>query len=476
MPDIPLPLSSAPGRRPLEGQGQLVNWMTERLGPGGQTEYARRPAPGLRFLVDTLEAGTCRGFLFVNNVLLVVVNDRLVKVEKSGDTYSPTDIGEMAGTGGVSMARNNKNPVPDIVAVSSEGAFVIDLTTGPTSYPDPDLDQPNSVTFQDGYFLFTLADGRIVASSINDTAINPLDFTTAQARAGGLYRGISFGQQLFAFGPNSIEVFANSAQPEGFPFTRTEVIPRGLLTASAISGFEEGWVSSLIWVGDDRSVYRLDGGYVPQKISTPDIDRALQSVTDVTQLHALVYTHPGHPCWSIVGPDFAWVYDLSTGFWHERQSYLQPNWLAKCAVRAWGEWIVGHAANGRLYQVDDNYRREGDQPLVMRLISAQGAVFPNRLAVPRADFNVVVGQGRPAGDQPIETDPVCWISYSDDGGNTWSTPLFRQLGRMGEYATRISINRCGLTGPVGRVWKFEVSDPVYVTLLSATMEIVPRPR
>lgn len=476
MPDIVFPLSSAPGRRPLEGQGRLINAMAEKLGDGAQAAFARRPSPGLRFLVDTLEAGTCRGFLFVNLVLLVVENDRLIKVEKSGSVYTPTDIGEMAGTGPVYMARNNKSPTPDIVAVSSEGAFVIDLTTGPTSYPDPDLDQPNSVTFQDGYFIFSIADGRLQVSGINDTTISALDFTTAQARPGGLHRVISFGQQLYAFGPASIEVYTNTAEAEGFPFSRVAVIPRGLLTPDAMSGWEDGWASSLIWVADDRSVYRLDNGYVPNKISTPDLDRALQSVTDVTTLHAFVFTHPGHPCWAIIGPNFSWVYDLSAPAWHERETYLQPNWLAKCSIKAWGEWVIGHASNGRLTRVDDNYRREDAEPIKITIISAQGAAFPNRLAVPRADFNFVVGQGLASGDQPIETDPRCWISYSDDGGNLFSVPVWRELGRMGQYETRISINRCGLTGAVGRVWRVEVSDPVYVTLLSGTHEISERPR
>ncbi len=63
------------------------------------------------------------------------------------------------------------------------------------------------MTFQDGYFIFSIADGRLQVSGINDTTISALDFTTAQARPGGLHRAVSFGQQLYAFGPASIEVY-----------------------------------------------------------------------------------------------------------------------------------------------------------------------------------------------------------------------------------------------------------------------------
>jgi hypothetical protein len=476
MPDIVFPVSSAPGRRPLEGQGRLINCLTETLQQGGQSLYARRPAPGLRICVDTTEDGVCRGGIVVQGVLILCINDRCIKIEQSGATYTATDLGELPGEGPVFFAANNAAPPPDIVATTSVGAYNIFTDSAPTSFADGDLPQPNSVTFLDGYLIFSIADGRLFASGLNAVTINPLDFTTAQARPGGIYRAIAFGQQLYAFGPSSIEVYANTANAEGFPFSRVSVIPVGLLTAGAIAGYEDGWGASLLWVGDDRAVYRLDGGYVPSKVSTPDIDRDLQSVADIADLHALVFEHPGHTCWAIIGPNFAWVYDLTTGFWHERESYLRPTWDAKFSARFNGEWIVGHASNGVVYRIDDEYRKEGTQPLVMTLRSGQNAAFPNRIAIPRADFNFVVGQGIGNGEEPIETEPRCWISYSKDGGNLFSTPVWRELGRQGEYRNRVTINRCGLTGPMGVVWEVSISDPIYVTLLSATMEVDARPR
>lgn len=476
MPDIIFPVSSAPGRRPLEGQGRLVNCLTEVLQDGGQSRYAKRPAPGLRVAVDTGASGACRGMIAVSGVVMAAVGTRMIRIEQSGVTYSATDVGELPGSGPVYFAANNASPTPNIVAVTSVGAYNVFTSSAPTSFADPDLPQPNSITFLDGYFFPSIGDGRVFASGLNAVTINPLDFTTAQARPGGVYRAISFGQQLYAFGPSSIEFFANTANPEGFPFSRVEVSPIGLLTADAIAGYEDGWGASLMWVGDDRAVYRLDGGYSPQRVSPPDLDRALQSVANPADLHALVFEHPGHTCWAIIGPDFCWVYDLTTGYWHERQSYLQETWKARCSVRFKGEWLVGHASDGIIYRIDDEYRREGASPLVMRLRSGQNAVFPNRLAVPRCDFNFVVGQGDITGEEPIETDPRCWISYSKDGGNLFSTPVWRALGKQGEYGTRVNVNRLGLTGPMGIVWEISISDPVYVTLLGATFEVEQRPR
>ena len=69
----------------------------------------------------------------------------------------------------------------------------------------------------------------------------------------------------------------------------------------------------------------------------------------------------------------------------------------------------------------------------------------------------------------MQTAPRVALSWSDDGGGKWSTPLLRDLGGEGERRTRISLFRTGMTGPTGRQWKAVVSDAVYVGLISGAM-------
>lgn len=120
--------------------------------------------------------------------------------------------------------------------------------------------------------------------------------------------------------------------------------------------------------------------------------------------------------------------------------------------------------------LDANAMTEGANALVMQVISLPALGFPNRVAISRADFDFIVGQGLVTGLDPIEVDPVCLISWSDDGGATFGTPLKRNLGRLANYRTRITINRAGMAGPYGRVWKIEVADPVYVSVLAGAMD------
>ena len=468
MTDIVFPNSTSPGARQGEGSGRLVNCYAEPLESGARATFARRRAPGLTRLVTTAFAG-CRGFHFYNGDLYVAQANRLLRVNQSGSAYTVTNLGALAGTGRVTFARNNKAPVADIVCVTENGAFIVNRTTAPTSFTDPDLPQPVTVTFLDGYFVFAIRDGRFFTSGINDTTINALDFGKAESHSGGLLNAVAFGEQLMLMGPSSIEFWQNAGNATGTPFSRASVQSRGLASTFAIAGTEYGF-SSLIFIGDDNSVYRLDGGYTPVKISNRDLDRLIVAVADKTLLDVTVSVTEGHAWATVTGPHFSWTYELGTGFWHERASYLDDHWRGLCSIQAFGGWVIGDRKTGDIWMLDANAMTEGANALVMQVISLPALGFPNRVAINRADFDFIVGQGLVTGLDPIEVDPVCLISWSDDGGGTFGTPLKRNLGRLANYRTRITINRAGMAGPYGRVWKIEVADPVYVSVLVGAMD------
>lgn len=468
MADVVFPITTAPGLRPGEGAGRLINCYAEKLAEGSRASHARRRVPGLRRLVTSTHAG-CRGFHYHNGDLYVALSERLVRINLVAGVYIETDLGELPGDHRVTFARNNKAPVPDILCVTEDDVFVVHQSSAPTSLNDGDLPQCIAVDFLDGYFVFTIRDGRFFVSGINDTTVDALDFGKAESHPGGIYRAIAFGELLYLCGPSSIEVWQNAGNATGSPFSRAAVIPRGIVGTFAIAGNEYGF-ASLIFVGDDNGVYRLDGGYQPSRISTPDLDRLIEGVADKTQLDVTVSVVSGHAFATITGPDFSWVYDLSSQLWHERASYLASRWRGVCSVQAFDAWVVGDRETGDIWMLDADYMKEGTDPLVLRCVSQPVTAFPNRAIFPRVDFDVIVGQGLVTGDQPIDTDPVCFISWSDDGGNTFCTPLMRLLGRQAEHKRTISVNRTGMASSKGRVWAFEVADPVFASLLGAATD------
>jgi hypothetical protein len=134
--------------------------------------------------------------------------------------------GTLDGTKPVTWAQNNKAPTPDLVVVTENDVY--NVTTGAvTPLGQANLPTPNSVTMLDGFLLFTISDGRVFASALNDVTVDALSFTTCQADPDGLLRGIVSGPLFYAMGQNSIEAYADAGTTP-FPLSRQAVIPVGL--------------------------------------------------------------------------------------------------------------------------------------------------------------------------------------------------------------------------------------------------------
>lgn len=465
MADIVFPLSSSPGKRIQENGGRLINALSEKLGDGARKQVKWTRAAGIRPFADAEGRVNIRGFLDLTSKVYVAVADHLVEISALGVI---TDRGSLPGELPVTFARNNRAVTPDVVCVTQEdGAWVIPSSGAPISYPDGNLPQPNSVSVLDGYFLFTIGDGRIFASDLNTTTINALSFTTAQRRPDGLMRGVVLGDRFYACGPESIEVY-NDAGTTPFPLAYETTIPIGIAGPFAIAGWEAGWANQLVFAGSDSVTYSLNG-YTPTPIAGHDVMRAVEGEPDKASLVASVYMHAGHAIWSLTGSSFTWCRDFAEGQWHERASYLDDRWRCTQTVKVFGKWLAGDRATGKIGVIEDEYPYEFDDPLIAEIWSTQGAQFPSRIMVPRAHFDFTVGVGIAAGLQPNQTAPQVEISWSGDGGVNWTRPLMRGLGAQANSRTRIQVNRPICTGPQGIQCKLRISDPVDVGLIGGSI-------
>lgn len=471
---IPFPLSSSPGRVPQEGMGRLINCFAEPLGKVVEANKKTAPpavvwrkVPGLSLFGESSQTGF-RGAIKVDNTLYAAWDG---KASRFSDTGTETDLtGNLDGEEKVFWARNNKT-TPDVVCVApGTGAFSVS-SSAVTGFADADIGAPNCVCFMDGYFIFSYGDGTLQASGLNAVTISTLDKTTAQSKPGGLTRVAPFNGQLFALGPNFGEVYTDTANATGFPFTRSYVLQRGLLGPYALAGHEDGFSNALIWVADDASVVRHNATPNPQKISPPDLDRLIAGVADPTTLEAGVYISGDHAKWVISCPTFTWEFDLATEKWNERESYQQARWRAIGGCKFAGKWIVGDTEGGRLLYVDDlNYTELGN-PLVFKIESGPVQNFPNRTKVARADFDFITGVGIATGPDPIATRPSVGIEWSQNLGVTWGNQFVRALGSQATPSARVTMLRTGMTGTQGRRWRLTVSDPVYVGFMGGTQDM-----
>lgn len=471
MVSIPLPTSASKDSPQRGGSGALVNAMLEQL---PDSRVIRKRAPGLSLFTQSVSAAThCRGMILVNDgQLIVAYNDAVELVASSGVS---TFLGPLPGQTLVTLAKNNVTPVPDIVCVAGTTPYVLSTSGAPASYPDLDVGSPNSVCFGDGYFFFTYGSGNVQASGINSTSINPLDAASVNSSSTTLLRGVYFSQTLFLFTEATIEAWTNTANPTGFPFSRSAVIPRGLVNAFAVAGFESQFAATLLFVGNDNIVYQMSG-YSPVRVSTSDIERRIENC-DKTTLRACVYMSEGHAIWQLTSSSFTLCFDITNTVWFERRSSLLNYSRIECGCYAFGNWLVGDYQTGKIGRVSGSTYSEYGETLTYMVQSLPVTEFPKRRLITRADFNFVVGIGLKPGRIPSEdldrdyaSNPQALISWSDDGGASFKYPVFRELGKQGDTNHVVTVLRAGTSTRYSRVWRVEVSDPVYVGLFDATMD------
>lgn len=453
---IPFPLSTSPGVRVQEDAGRLFNCYAEPVEGIPQRPAIYRRMPGLKSWGTSSQTGF-RGMLALPGTLYAAFDGHVVRFTSAGG--AATTHGSLAGDKKLFFARNN-NSTPDVVAVDPDNG-ASQITSGSViAYPDVDVEQPNSVGFLGGYFFFTYGDGVCRASGINTTAINTSDFVTAESNPDGLYRAIPFNSQLLLFGSNSCEFFSGAVVNDtGFPFNKVTATPHGLAGRYAIAGHEDGYGKALLWVGSDNRVHYLKGGYDPIEVSPLALDRLIEAVSDKHTLEACIHVVAGIPWWVLSSDDWTWAFNINTLKWSERASYLNPRWRGTQSHFAFGKWLIGDAETGNILEVDAATKKELTGPLRVRLESLPVMNFPNRMAVPRADFDFTMGVGVATGDSANEIDPIAEIAWCDDGLN-WSNPLQRPLGRQAIANNRVSLFRTGTAGPAGRRWRIDVTDPV----------------
>lgn len=461
---IPFPRSSMPGQNPGEGQGRLINAYCE-IDAGKPTW---RPVPGTETFV-TLPTTSPRGMIVVDDILYVAHGNTVKSITVAGVITSLT--GQLRGTGPVTWALNNAEN-RDIICVTNDGCFVV-TETSVTEFSDPDLPVPNSVVNFDGYFLFTIGDGLIYASDLNSTAIDPLSFTGSDANPDSLLRGTVNGGQFFAWGETSCEVFQN-AGTSPFPLVRATVIPVGLYGPWAIAGNQQGWDSDQVFVAADGTVRQLKG-YEPVYVSTKDVERDIQSITDKNSLHAMVYVFDGHPIWSLSSPTWTWEYNLVTGYWHERRDLnTASRWFGETSVFFNSNWIIGKNGSGKLLTVDSGVYEDDGDPIEMTLESGPLKDFPMRAVVNSAFFDWTTGSALLTGTED-ETNPKVYIQWSRDGGGTWSNAVFAEsLGAQGELSRQIRVNRVGLASHHGMRFRLLTTSPIYKTCRGGIASYTPR--
>lgn len=429
--------------------------------------------PGLR-LLGTAGTGPVRGIYTTSTGGVCVVSGN--EVYQVSSAWAFTLVGTLlTSTGRVSMDDNGTQ----LMIVDGTYGYIVSLVTGTltqitsTAFPGAD-----TVTFQDGYFICNNpGTGQFFISGLYDgLTYDALDFATAEGSPDNTVAVLSNARQLWVFGAKTIEVWWNSGATD-FPFSRIDgaFIEYGCAAPSTALRFS----NTIMWVGggpNGAGIVWQAQGYQPKRVSNHGVELAIQSYGDITEATAWAYQKDGHAFYCINFPSAGttWVYDISTGQWHER-AYLGADGnferhRAECYAFGHGEHLVGDYENGNVYALDDETYTDNGNPLVRMRRAPHLSADGKRIFFGKFQLMARAGVGLD-GEPTVGADPQVELRYSDDFGNSWSTPQTRSLGALGQYATRVIWRRLGQAR--NRVFEVRVSDPVAVAMLGAELKAAP---
>ena len=465
MPLTPVSLGvrSNPGRHGADSAARLINCEAEDAGEEGKIRWPIYASHGFDTFASLAGSGAIRGMLALSSSAMYAVAGRVVYKVTSAAVVTP--LGGFETDGAVFMARNRASPAQ--IGLVSGGVFYRIQSDTLTQISDVDLPTPTSITAIDGYFVFTIEDGRFFITAIDDTTIDALDFSSAAANPDGLMVGATRGRELVLFGPQSIEFWVNTGAAD-FPFEISQSVNIGCYAAGSvrevtiIGGGNNATDSIAFAATDAEGAYAgvmILNGYSGTKVSTPAVDRDIQAETDPTVITSGTWSWGGNTYYAIIGTDFTWVYNFATGFWHERESYGLSRWRVAQITTFGTQIIYGDYATGTLYQLDSDTYTEAGRPLVATIQPPAVHAWPKPMVFHAIYIDVIPGVGINSTND-ADANPQIMVAASNDNGKNFGAERMASIGAIGKFKTRVKLTRFGQSGEDGKVFRISCSAAV----------------
>ena len=483
MARTPLPIANGfyvSDSRPLSDQ-ECVNWYVNIPQAPALATETLFGTPGSTELSPTVATREVNRGADVLETLPYFVNGNVLYREDlttvSGvETFTPTPLGAIEGTGRVWMAHNDTQ-----LCVLVPGGKGYIFTTGPDTLTEiTDLDfrangEPQAVVFIDGYFAFTTDSKKWIVSALNDgLAYNALDFSTAESDPDEIVAPHVFNNQIFIGGSQTLEAFQNIGGAD-FPFVRTGLfVPKGIAAPFTIISTS----NSFMWIGggenESPAIWELQGN-IPVKVSTTAIDTILQrtSSADVAATFAWSYAQAGAYFVGFALTDTTVVYDVITQRWHERKSRIVDfNGNAQTVrsrinsvVKAYGRLLVGDSQDGRIGHLDRDVYTEYEGTIIRRVATQPFQNNMDSFKVPFIELTMEAGVGNDACPDPVVT------MERSLNGKTWKDGRRRHIGKKGEFKKRTIWRRNGRAARF-ETFAFTLSDPVKPVIMQLTADIL----
>lgn len=334
------------------------------------------------------------------------------------------------------------------------------------------------ITWIDGFFIVNEGGtNKFWVSDVASFNIDTLSFTSSEGDPDKVLALKDNHRDLWVFNETTTEIYANTGNAD-FPFERVQ---GGFLEVGCLAKYSVAKIDgTILWLGrtkDGQGQVYAASGMRHQRISTHPIEQAIAGYSNPENATAFAYEWKGHKFYVLNFDEATWVYDLSTGLWHERaftvSGTLQRHRAETHAfVSAHGVHLVGDFQNNFVYMFDDETYTDAGMEIT-RLRSTPHTCDENlqRVFYLRFQLDMETGIGLDGGG--LGSQPKVMLDWSDDGGHTWSSERWAladaSSGQIGEYKTRVIWRRLGSSRD--RVFRVKITDPVKVRLIGAYVDV-----
>lgn len=406
-----------------------------------------------------------RGLHQRGDFLYLVQRGTVYSVNNAGVHVALGTIGTTSGR--VYMADNG---VQLMITDGYAGYIYNFVTTVFVQITDVDYPGAGTVTWMDGYFIINQPNSqRFYISAINDgLSWDALDFASAESNPDNLVAVTTDNNTLYLFGSVTTE-FWNDSGATDFPFAKISggATEWGCAAVNSIVKFD----NSIAFVAKNRMgqviVARMNG-YLPQKISTPEIEYIINNYSTTSDCTAISYMLGGHPMLQLNFPTGGqtWLYDGLSQCWSQLKSYGISRHIADIGVNYLDKIMVSDYSSGNLYRLDQSTYTDNGNPIAMEIISRHIDNDDKRITVDMVQLDMETGVGLASGQG---SNPQIMMQISRDGGHTYGAERWVTMGAIGNYRTRARWYRNGQA----RDWtfKFRIADPIKRVILGSSMKM-----
>ena len=465
---------------PFADLEKTVNWYPEPIEPNSVPwSSALYPCPGFTEYVTVANVNTRALFSMAgrvyavigNTVYQVFANNTAVAVTNPtvANNPSPAQIASNGDAGGELLIASGTNGY--LLTISSNTLTTIANLAGKCTMAG----------MIDGYFLaFDSSASKFFISGLNDGTTWDATQYAQRSIAPDPWKAmvVDGSRQIWLIGEQTGEVWYD-AGTSPFPFAPVPGAVFGYGTPAPFSVKLAG--STMCWLSqtaDGAGIVVGATGVTPQRISTYAVETAIASYARdfiITDAEAVVYSEAGHTfyCLSFPSANQTWVFDLTTGLWHQRgvrddAAGDYDVWAPRNHCYGFGRHLIGDRTTGKLCTMDTSMTAECDGTLMRRLripppmFRAPGV---RRMFVSRMELVLESGLGTSSGQG---SDPQVMLRSSINA-KTWSNERLAAAGAAGAYNAQVVWTR--LPSSV-KMWvpEITVTDPIPWRIMGAEID------